>query len=209
MPHRRIPLLLLILVTPLAPAQDRGARVEREANNPLRMIIEASKIKPKAKPAEPVRPFDRPAPAAVPSAAAGATAPAELPRVAVPAGTAESTVATVEVGAEAERATVPSPPEPDPLPSSAAPATVLAPLQLADMVEPITPRMLLGKLRGEVQVVVSFTVRADGSVVEPVVRSSSHPQMDEAVLEAVRQWRYQPIAAPRGHEVQLVLRPAS
>ena len=60
MPHRRIPLLLLILVTPLATAQDRGARVEREANNPLRMIIEASKIKPKPKPAEAVRPVDRP-----------------------------------------------------------------------------------------------------------------------------------------------------
>ncbi len=208
MPHRRIPLLLLILVTPLAAAQDRGARVEREANNPLRMIIEASKIKPKAKPAEAVRPVDRPVQAAVPSVAADASVPAELPRVAVPAGTVESTVATVEVGAEAERAPVPPPAAPDPLPSSAAPATVLAPLQLADMVEPVTPRLLLGKLRGEVQVVVSFTVRADGSVVEPVVRSSSHPQMDEAVLEAVRQWRYQPIDAPRAHEVQLVLRQA-
>ena len=153
MPHRRIPLLLLILVTPLAAAQDRGARVEREANNPLRMIIEASKIKPKAKPAEAVRPVDRPVQAAVPSVAAAASVPAELPRVAVPAGTVESTVATVEVGGEAERATVPAPAAPDPLPSSAAPATVLAPLQLADMVEPVTPRMLLGKLRGEVQVV--------------------------------------------------------
>jgi protein TonB len=203
MPQRRIPLLLLILVTPLATAQDRGARVEREANNPLRMIIEASKIKPKAKSAEAVRPLDRSVPAAVPSAAVAASAPAELPRIAMPAGTVESTVATVEVGAEAERATVPSQPAPDPL---SVPATGLAPLQLADMVEPVTPRMLLGKLRGEVQVVVSFTVRPDGSVVEPVVRSSSHPQMDDAVLEAVRQWRYQPIAAPRGHEVQLVLR---
>ncbi len=203
MPHRRILLLLLILVTPLATAQDRGARVEREANNPLRMIIEASKIKPKAKPAEAVRPLDRSVPAAVSSAAAAASAPAELPRVAVPAGTVESTVATVEVGVEAERASVPSQPAPDPL---SVPATGLAPLQLADMVEPVTPRTLLGKLRGEVQVVVSFTVRPDGSVVEPVVRSSSHPQMDDAVLEAVRQWRYRPIAAPRGHEVQLVLR---
>ncbi len=208
MPHRRIPLLLLILVTPLATAQDRGARVEREANNPLRMIIEASKIKPKAKPAEAVRPLDRPASVAVPSAAVAASAPADLPRVAVPAGTVESTVATVEVGVEAERAVDPSPAAPNPSPASAVPATAPAPLQLADMVEPVTPRMLLGKLRGEVQVVVSFTVRADGSVVEPVVRSSSHPQMDDAVLEAVRQWRYRPIDAPRAHEVQLVLRQA-
>jgi protein TonB len=120
-----------------------------------------------------------------------------------PDATVESTVATVEVGGEAERADAPPPAVPDP-----APAAPPAPLQLADVVEPVTPRSLLGKLRGEIQLVVSFTVRADGTVAEPVVRSSSHPQMDEAVLEAVRQWRYQPIAAPRKHEVQLVLHPA-
>lgn len=199
--HRRIPLLLLILVTPLAPAQDRGARVEREANNPLRMIIEASKIKPKAKPAEPARPAERSTPVAAPSPVAAASAPAALPRVVVPEGTVESTVATVEVAGEAERTAAAPPAVPEP-----PPAAPLAPLQLADVVEPVTPRVLIGRLRGEIQVVVSFTVRADGTVVEPVVRSSSHPQMDEAVLEAVRQWRYQPIAAPRSHEVQLVLR---
>jgi protein TonB len=206
--HRPILLLALTWVTPLTLAQDPGTRVEREANNPLRRIIEASKIKPKAKPAEAVRPLERTAPAAAPSAVAAASAPTELPRTALPAGTVESTVATVEVGAEAGRASAPPPPVPDPSPTAAAPVVPLAPLQLADMVEPVTPRPLLGKLRGEVQVVVSFTVKTDGSVAEPVVRSSSHPQMDEAVLEAVRQWRYQPIAAPRGHEVQLVLRPA-
>ena len=205
--HRPILLIVLTWVTPLTLAQDPGTRVEREANNPLRRIIEASRIKPKAKPAEAVRAIERAAPAAVSSVAAAASAPAELPRAALPAGTVESTVATVEVDAEAERAAAP-PPVPDPLPTAAAPAAQLAPLQLADMVEPVTPRPLLGRLRGEVQVVVSFTVRIDGTIAEPVVRSSSHPQMDEAVLEAVRQWRYQPIAAPRSHEVQLVMRPA-
>lgn len=204
MTHRRILLRALISITPLAPAQDRGARVEREANNPLRMIIEASKIKPKAKPVETVRPAERSTPAVAPSPVAAASAPAVLPRVVVPEGTVESTVATVEVGSAAERAAAAPPAVPEP-----PPAAPLAPLQLADVVEPVTPRILLGKLRGEVQMVVSFTVRADGSVVEPVVRSSSHPQMDEAVVEAVRQWRYQPIAAPRAHEVQLVLRPGS
>lgn len=208
MPHRPTLLLALTLVTPLALAQDPGSRVEREANNPLRRIIEASRIRPKAKPAEAVRPLDRTAPAAAPSALAAASAPAELLRVALPAGTVESTVTTVEVGAEAERAAAPPPPVPDPLPTATAPVAPLAPLQLADMVEPVTPRPLLGKLRGEVLVVVGFTVRADGTVAEPVIRSSSHPRMDEAVLEAVRQWRYQPIAAARGHQVQLVLHPA-
>lgn len=204
MPSHRILLLALTWVTPFALAQDRGARVEREANNPLRMIIEASKIKPKAKPAEPARPAERSTPAVAPSPQAAASAPTVLSRIVVPEGTVESTVATVEVGGEVERRAEPPPAVPEPAPAPAAP---LAPLQLADVVEPITPRVLLGKLRGEVQVVVSFTVQADGAVVEPVIRTSSHPQMDEAVLEAVRQWRYQPIAAPRSHEVQVVLRP--
>jgi protein TonB len=205
MPNRRILLLVLTWVTPLALAQDRATRVEREANNPLRMIIEASKIKPKAKLAEIARPAERVAPAAVPSPLAAASAPVELPRVVVPDGAVESAVATVEVGGEAERTAELPAAVPEPAP---APVTPLAPLKLADVVEPVTPRVLLGKLRGEIQVVVAFMVRADGTVVEPVIRSTSHPQMDEAVLEAVRQWRYQPIAAPRAHEVQLVLRPA-
>jgi len=204
MPYRLNLLLALIWVTPLAVAQDSATRVEREANNPLRMIIEASKIKPKAKPAETSRPPERAAPAVPPRPVASASAPAELTRIEVPSDKVESAVATVEVGGEAERpATLP------PAVTEPPPAVPLAPLQLADMVEPVTPRVLIGKLRGEIQVVVGFTVRADGTVMEPVVRSSSHPQMDEAVLEAVRQWRYQPIAAPRAHEVQLVLRPGA
>jgi protein TonB len=178
--------------------------VEREANNPLRMIIEASKIKPKAKPAEPARPPERAAPVVPSRPLASASAPAELARVEAPGDKVESAVATVEVDGPAERAIAPPPP----VVAEPSPAASLAPLQLADIVEPSLPRSLIGKLRGEILVVVGFTVRADGTVAEPVIRSTSHPQMDEAVLEAVKQWRYQPIAAPRAHEVQLVLRPA-
>ncbi len=197
-------LLSLIWVTPLALAQDQATRVEREASNPLRMIIEASKIKPKAKPAEPARPPERAAPVAPSRPQASASAPAELARVEAPVDKVESAVATVEVDGPAERAIAPPPP----VVAEPSPAASLAPLQLADIVEPSLPRSLIGKLRGEILVVVGFTVRADGTVAEPVIRSTSHPQMDEAVLDAVKQWRYQPIAAPRAHEIQLVLRPA-
>lgn len=204
MPNRTYLLLALIWVTPLAVAQDPAARVEREANNPLRMIIEASKIKPKAKLAEPARPPERAASAVPPRPLASASAPAELTRVDAPSDRIESAVATVEVGGESARSDAPSPPV-----QEAVPAAPPEPLQIAHVVEPILPRSLIGKLHGEIQVVVGFTVRVDGSVAEPVIRSTSHPQTDEAVLEAVKQWRYQPIAAPRAHEVQLVLRPAS
>lgn len=206
MPKRSILLLALTLVTPLAAAQDPGGRVQREASNPLRMIIEASKIKPRQKAAEAARSPEKPAAEAAPAArpAVDATPQSVPPRNGAPAGSpAESTVATVEVEVPAVTERAEASTTPSVAPSVAAAA---AALELASVVEPVTPRSMIGKLRGEVQVHVAFTVNADGSVADPAVRKSSHPQMDAAVLEAVRQWRYQPIAAPRAHEVQLVLR---
>jgi TonB family protein len=237
MPKPCLPLLTLILFTPLAWAQDDDAarRAERAASNPMRMIIEAAKIKPKARapeaarPAEPARPAESPraaprpvaeaAPAAdpgsaqppvptatavpvsTPVAAAAPEAPA-APVVDVapaPSGPPESAVATVEVSAtprsDSLLATLPPAAEPEPVA-----------LKLASVVEPEMPRRLIGKVRGEVQVHVAFTVQADGRVADAAVRRSSHPTMDAAILEAVRQWRYEPIAAARPHEVQLVLR---
>ena len=38
------------------------------------------------------------------------------------------------------------------------------------------------------------------------MQSSSNPAVNATVLQAVLQWRYGPIAAPRSHAVQLVLR---
>lgn len=238
MPTRRLLPLILTFVTPLVSAQDDAARrAEREASNPLRMIIEAAKIKPKAKAPEAPKPAARPAveaaaaPAAsetrpavqavpvasaAPQAASAPPAPAVQPAVqpAVetaaaaesppspapsPAGPPESAVATVEVTAT---------PRSDSLAEAlqAAAEPELAALKLANVVEPEMPRRLIGKVRGEVQVHVAFTVQSDGRVADATVRRSSHPTMDAAVLEAVRQWRYEPIAAARAHEVQLVLR---
>lgn len=238
MPNRLLLPLLLTLAAPLASAQDDAARrVEREASNPMRMIIEAAKIKPKAKAPEAARPAEAPRPAARPAAEASAAAAEPRPTAAVapaapatpvaasatpvaapqmapaatsespvpttvppPAGPPESAVATVEATATprsdslAEAAQAAAEPEP-------------AALKLASVVEPEVPRRLIGKVRGEVQVHVAFTVQADGRVADAAVRRSSHPTLDAAVLDAVRQWRYEPIAAARPHEVQLVLRP--
>ena len=237
--------LALILVTPLASAQDDDAarRAERAASNPMRMIIEAAKIKPKAKapeappkPETPTRPAEvtraavpaavEPRPAApatpvtpaapvvtaapaAPTTPVAATAPAPVAPVVAdapastavppPAGPPESAVATVEVSATPRSDSVAEA-------AQAAAEPELAALKLASVVEPEMPRRLIGKVRGEVQVHVAFTVQADGRVADAAVRRSSHPSMDSAILEAVRQWRYEPIAAARPHEVQLVLR---
>lgn len=180
-----------------------GSRVEDEASRPMRMILEAARIKSRAKAAEapPARPL------AVAPRAPAPPAPAVLP---------QSAVATLEAVAT-PRAAIPDP-APAPVPQAgsppaaapaAPPSAPLQPLQLLSLVEPVTPRALLGKLRGEIRVDVAFTVAADGAVTDATVRSSSHPQMNAAVLEAVGQWRYQPIGSPREHAVQVVLRPGS
>lgn len=49
--------------------------------------------------------------------------------------------------------------------------------------------------RGEVE--VKFEVMPDGQVQRATVVKSSHPQLRRAALEAVQQWRFAPISAPR------------
>ena len=179
--------LLLVacgLAASVAVAQEGAKRVEREASNPMRLIIEAAKIRPKGRPAEAAAS----APPSRVARAASAPRPSEAPievLPSAPAGTARSAVATVEVEAEA------------------------APLQIRDQVEPVIPHELRSLIEGEVQVVVAFTVLPDGRIAEAAVLRSSHPEVNAAVLDAVRQWRYQPIAVATPHEVELVLRPGS
>lgn len=200
-----------------------GSRAEDEASRPLRRIIEASKIKPKPKVADAApRPAATPAsaaptlPARATAAAAETAAPLASPAApaapADPGGPPQSTVATVEVEASPRTPPPEAQPQPQPQPD-AAPApqasVALPPPKLLSLVEPVTPRGLAGRLRGEIRVDVALSVAADGSVSEAAVTASSHPQMNDAVLEAVRQWRYEPAGRVREHAVQVVLRPDS
>lgn len=223
MPHR-IALIVFasfgVLGTGHATAQPAGggSRAEEEASRPMRLILEAAKIKPKSKPADappPARPAAapaKPAATAAASVAPGAVAAPAAPAVAAdsPPSLPESTVATVEA------AVTPRQPDPTTLPAPLSepavprePEPALPPPKLRNLVEPVTPRHLAGRLRGEVRVEVQLNVAADGSVSDAAVTSSSHPQMNAAVLDAVRQWRYEPAARAREHAVQVVLRPDS
>lgn len=223
MPHR-IALFFFaslgVLWTGHATAQSAGggSRAEEEASRPMRLILEAAKIKPKAKPADaaaPARPAAAPARPAATAAAAvapGAVAalPTSNPASEVPPGVPQSSVATVEVEPtprQPDPTTLPAPTSEPAMPREAEPA--LPPPKLSNIVEPVTPRHLAGRLRGEVRVEVQLNVAADGSVSEATVTASSHPQMNAAVLDAVRQWRYEPAARAREHAVQVVLRPDS
>jgi TonB family protein len=253
---------------------DAPARAQRDADNPLRMIIEASKLKPRQKTteAEPVvkQPAEKAAarqvavkpaasiapqaPVAVPGergqalALNGESAPAKLalpaladepvpnPTLAEPQGAGSASPSAVTGPApsplQVEPAAAPSY-DPDnyfgapppgtavaalpatrasaiplarPAPAPSAGASAAKPLQLADYVEPVLPDRVRRRLQVDGDVVVNFTVNPDGSVVDASVRSSNDRALDAVALEAVRQWRYQPIPVAQAHAVQLVFR---
>ena len=185
LPRRAALCLLLTLVGLPVAAQTSESRVEREASNPMRRIIEASKIKPKPRTetpavALPARPASAPVREARPAVEAASAA--EVPIETLPPQPLRSAVATVDVAAE------------------------LVTLRVLEQDEPSIPPELRALVDGEVAVDVGFTVLPDGRVAEALVRRSSHPELDAAVLEAVRQWRYRPIPVSTPHEVALVLR---
>lgn len=137
-------------------------------------------------------------PVAVPEAAA---APAS------PAVAGASPPATTPASADAP----PAPPSPDPaappattaaaaspappvVPSAPAPAPVA--LQLLSAPPPRYPPLALRR-RIEGDVTVIFTVRTDGSVDAARVASAQPPGLfEDAALEAVRRWRFAPVARP-------------
>jgi TonB family protein len=264
----------------LGHAQDAEglSRARRDADNPLRLIIEASKLKPRSKSGEPdlaasarAEKHAARAPSGNPAATAAApptdgggvvartmqSADASTTEPLVAAPMLEPTM--LPLLAELQTETVaylppspPAPPQPEPLiavqtsePTPESPQTQgLAPaapppvstgearpeldvavaarslptvnalsapvpavtLQLEGYVEPQLPERIRRRLQADAEVVVNFTVNPDGSVTEPSVRSSSDRSLNEIALDAVRQWRYRPIAAAQGHAVQLVFR---
>ncbi len=253
---RHLVCALVFLQAGIALAQDADtlARAKRDADNPLRAIIEASKLKPrqKAGEAEPAvknvagaaaaRPATgRPAAlieASQPTRSGGSERTALLPfateaerRKAADSPRIEPTsppAGTQTIPPPAAAPVQPAPPAPleVPLPGPAqaltqtpampptptktfalAPvAASLAALELADYVEPKPPDRVLRRLQGDAEVVVHFTVNPDGSVTDASVQSSSDEALDPIALDAVRQWRYRPIAAAQAHAVQLVFR---
>jgi TonB family protein len=86
---------------------------------------------------------------------------------------------------------------------AAAPAVVDdAPLALISGAEPEFPAIVVRKLRkGTVQ--VRFEVQLDGRVSNASVVQTTSRSLNDAALEAVSSWRFQPVRAPRSAVVDL------
>ena len=165
-------------------------RVQRQADNPLRWIIEAGKLKSRSKlAAEPEAAArasgDKPAPRS--TAAKAPVRAKEAVAASSPAADAGTRLAGLDEG--------PSPPPP---PTA---------LELVSDGEMVLPDAIYDQLRADAEVEIQFTVNADGSVSDASVRASNNPNVDAVALAGVRGWRFKPIAQAQVHSVQLVFHP--
>jgi TonB family protein len=139
-----------------------------------------------------------PQPAATPQQPASASASAE-PAVASAAPSASMPVAEAPAAPASSLAlaapTAIETPKPEPAEDM--------PLVLVHQVDPDFPSAIVRRLqKGSVQ--VRFEVQPDGSVKQPEVVKSSHARLNPAALEAVAQWRFQPVRHAQYGIVELV-----
>lgn len=208
-------------------------RAQRLANNPLRMILEASRVRRKgeAEPAAEVADTsslrrtaartDAPAPASLATAApplrGGESAPAApepapepapqpaLVTLAADAALAQPLAASAPaLKAEvAQQAALPLNMTPGPLPSPEMAALLVQP-KLLSMTPPDFPQRVLDQVGRIGTVLAELTIRADGSVAEVNVLPPSPRALQRSISDALMQWRYEPLPAERRHRVELV-----
>lgn len=188
---------------------DAMERARRDAANPMRVILEAGRLRRRvdapvapAAPAAavPVRrdttrslaveaPRAEPEPAAEPAAAApSAPVLTLLPPPALQPAAAEA---------------LPAPPTPVSLPAFL-PAPDLAPPTLLQMVEPVIPPQVISRTGALREVTADLTLQPDGTVSAVALAGSTPRAVQRYLTQALSQWRFAPLAATRVHRVQLV-----
>jgi len=187
-----------------ADAQTRAAmeRAQRMADNPMRAILEAAKIRRRPGEGEGDAAAARDDAAAARNAAAAAAAAAVPDPVLSAAQLAPATtLAVAPLKAAAPFAGLNAAAQPLPammaLPPPAAP-------KLMSMVEPAIPSRVLDQSPRVGEVSADLNLRADGSVAEVVLLTQVPRAWRRYLIEALQQWRYEPLAAARTHRVQLV-----
>lgn len=163
---------------------------------------DAVKPKPKAEAAAPVARKADPQPAGngitervetIPaSTQAKASAPAQLAPLTATAASAPAPAVTV-----AAPAPVVTPP-----PAPVEEEVVETELKLISQIQPSFPRELRREIsRGKVM--VKFTVQTDGTVRDASVVSFSNRGLNRPALEAISQWKFEPIQTPRTVQVEI------
>jgi hypothetical protein len=185
-------------------------RAQRLAANPLRVILQAGKIKRRVEPD---------ASAAVPVVAAATVAGtsavarppvAEAPQPALMTLASKAPAAMIfEPVAALESAPLLSAPA---LPQTAAPtarpdAGPVRP-RVVTMVEPEVPAQLLADVGRAVEVKADLSLRPDGSVAEVSLVGPYPRNWQRYLLAALTQWRFAPLPGPWVHRVELVFNQA-
>ena len=204
---------------PTEAAAQRPKAVARPAPKPPNAAPTASTVPASGPSAAPPRPsgitervtpmFDSPALAtsAEPSPTNAtkelvATLESAPPAAGLPPPSAAASAAAPPISAPSTASASTPAPSVDTLAATSNPAQASAPLKLVSQVEPDFPGALQRRLRqGSVE--VAFTVMPDGSVSALSVLRSSHPRLEAPALEAVAQWRFEPIAFPKGGMVEV------
>lgn len=169
-------------------------RARRDADKPMRVILEAGRLRRRT--VVPVAPPPAPA-AVVPAVPAVPAAPA------APALTLAPPPEVLPTAAEV----LPTPPPPVSLPAFIPAPDLppeLAPPTLLQMVEPVIPPQVISRTGALREVTADLTLQPDGTVSAVVLAAATPRAAQRYLTQALSQWRFAPMAAVRVHRVQLV-----
>lgn len=209
--------------TTAASAPDKAAmeRAQKQADGPMRRILEVARAKAAPRSADPVA-IITPAPAAVTSAVPGqlpAPAPSPVPtRSMSPSPNLPEPVLAVLPGAGLPLRTSGDAPvaivAPVATPEIASATVSMINVPTAEQLAALPPPRLLSKvepdlpprlLRRGADLLIDVVVGTDGSVLQAKMRPGTNAEFEGPVLEAVRQWRYERQPAAREYLVRMVV----
>jgi hypothetical protein len=191
-------------------------RARRDAANPMRVIMEAGRLRRRADGATPVVPVAAP-PALTPQPRREAvrSTVADSPRGEAPALPASPPAARAAEPVlapplepppavqPAVAEVLPAPPAPVELPTFI-PAPDMDPPTLLQMVEPVIPPQVISRTGALREVTADLTLQPDGTVSNVVLAAGTPRAAQRYLQQALAQWRFAPMAAARVHRVQLV-----
>jgi hypothetical protein len=204
-------------------AAEAMERARRLAANPMRVILEASRVRRRAEgePTPPLLPVAASSGAAAAVPAAGEVQPRAVPPTPREAA-AEPASAVISSELAQARATAEPPaamdagslPKPVKAPEVALPTlAVLLPEisrpTLVSRVDPELPARLMNDLDPNTVVTADLVIRPDGSVSQVTIVSENARAIGRFVVAALMQWRFAPLPTERPWRVELLFRPES